>query len=76
MAEKAHKEYCKLKYCTNCQYVWEDIYCTSNRMRRIYKYKELCSYKLDRETCAECERGRNANVITYNGDRKLETRYC
>ena len=73
---KANTTYCKLKYCTKCEYVWESGYCRGNKMRRVYKYKELCSYKLDREVCAECERGRNANLKTNRGTRKLETKYC
>ena len=76
MREEAKNSYCKLKYCTKCQYVWENSYCASNRASKIYKYKELSSYKLDRQVCAPCERKRNGNIDTYRRTKKLETQYC
>ena len=76
MREEAADAYCKLKYCTKCQYVWENGYCISNRTSKIYKYKELSSYKLKRQTCASCERKRNGNIDSNRRIKKLETQYC
>lgn len=76
MRHEAKNVYSKLKYCTKCQYVWENSYCFSNRFTKIYKYKELCSYKLDRLICAQCERERNGDINDYRRAKKLETQYC
>ena len=76
MREESKNTYCKLKYCTKCQFVWEAGYCPNNRISKIYKYKELCSYKLNRQICAECERNRNGNINTNRRIKKLETQYC
>jgi hypothetical protein len=64
-----------LKYCTSCKYVWESSYCTGNRATRIYKYKELCSYKLKRETCAQCERRLNDKITSKTKVSRVETEY-
>ena len=76
MREEAKNAYCKLKYCTQCEYVWESYYCLSNRVSKTYKYKELCSYRLNRQICAPCERERNGNNDSYRRAKKLETQYC
>jgi len=76
MREEPKITYCKLKYCTKCSYVWETHYCLSNRITKIYKYKELPSYKLDRQICAQCERERNGDTTTYKKAKRVETQYC
>jgi hypothetical protein len=76
MRYESPNSYCKLKYCTKCEYVWETGYCVGNRMTKIYKYKELSSYKLSRQTCAECERKRNGEINSNRRVKKLETQYC
>ena len=76
MRQEPRNAYCKLKYCTKCEFVWESAYCISNRISKIYKYKELSSYKLDRQICAQCERKRNGDINTNRRIKKLETQYC
>ena len=74
--KKYNRKHFKLKYCTSCQYVWESSYCNSKRVSTIYKYKELCSYKLERQECTQCERSINANIDTGKQNKKLGTQYC
>ena len=76
MRQEPRNAYCKLKYCTKCRYVWENSYCLSNRVTKVYKYKELCSYKLARQICAQCERERNGDINSYRRAKKVETQYC
>ena len=76
MREEAKKTYCKLKYCTKCSYVWEYYYCLSNRITKIYKYREMPSYGLKRSICAQCERDQNGDINTYGRTKKVETQYC
>ena len=76
MREKAKEIRYKLKYCIKCRYVWENHYSLSSRTTKIYKYKELSSYKLDRQICAQCERERNGDIVSYRRAKKLETKYC
>ena len=75
MRETAADAYCKLRFCKKCKYVWETGYCNANRMSRIYKYKELSSYKLKRETCKECERSKNERLDSNKRTKKLVTQY-
>ena len=76
MREEARDCYDKLKYCTKCEYVLETGYCNANRISKIYKYKELSSYKLTRQICAECERKRNGEINSNRRVKKLATQYC
>ena len=66
----------RLKYCTKCCYVWENYYCISGRATKIFKYKELSSYKLTRQICASCERKRNGDTNSNRRIKKMETQYC
>ena len=74
--KKYNRQHFKLKYCTTCQYVWENSYCNSKSTRTIYKYKELSSYKLERQQCTQCERNKNAEINTGKHNKKLGTQYC
>ena len=76
MREEAANAYCKLRYCKKCQYVWEKGYCISNRMTKVYKYRELCSYKLKRENCIECERSNDGENNINRRTNKFNTQYC
>ena len=76
MRYESKRSFDKIKYCTKCKYVWETGYCISNRCQTIYKYSELSSYKLDRQTCANCERKRNGNNSNGQRIKKLAIKHC
>ncbi len=77
MKDKAYqRQQFNLKYCKSCNYVWEKGYCRGNRAHTIYKYKEMPSYGLERQTCLKCKGNNNANVKTNASNIRLETKHC